>query len=344
MQPCAAYTLYICRMKPVFATTYSTLCPAALGHFIAEQYGLHNVDCQFFLRGVGDTYMVNAAGSRFVWQVYRADQRSLPQIQAEMQLLFALKEAGIGVSAPVADLHGNAIQALEAVEGVKHAVLFTYASGKPATLLSDKQLRHLGTEMAKFHKVSSAVQLQGGRWEITLESTLLGPLERLKSYFEADAEGYAWLKEAAAYVQEKLGQMNTAAFSKGYCHFDFLPKNFHFDDNDAVTFFDFDFVGYGWLANDVMSFWQHLCLDVHFGKMAQVDADKAFATFMEAYRTTRPFTNEEMEAVPYLSLGFWLFYMGFHTTHDQFYPYVQPAHLKLRVDMVRKLMERYWHR
>ncbi|WP_298737949.1 hypothetical protein [uncultured Chitinophaga sp.] len=44
------------------------------------------------------------------------------------------------------------------------------------------------------------------------------------------------------------------------------PRNFHFE-NDSITFFDFDIVGYGWLVNDIMTFWQHLELNVYTGRM-----------------------------------------------------------------------------
>jgi hypothetical protein len=56
----------------------------------------------------------------------------------------------------------------------------------------------------------------------------------------------------------------------------------------------------------------------------------------------RPITEQELAVVPYLGLGFWLFYMGFHTTHDQFYVFTQPSHLKLTTGWLRKMVETYW--
>ncbi len=331
-------------MKPIFPTVYSTLCPAALAALIAEKFGFDAVECSFFLRGVGDTYMVASAGKRFVLRVYRPSHRTLPQIEVEVALLLALKDAGVSVSYPIVDVGGKAIQALEAAEGTRYAVLFNYAPGKALTILGEEHLGNLGREMAKFLNGSSTIILNGSRWRFDVESTLFRPLVMLKPAFAEDAEGYAWMVEAAKFAEQKIASLGTDSFSKGYCHFDFLPKNFHFDDDGQVTFFDFDFFGYGWLVNDVMTFWQHLCLDVHFGKFTQEKADESFAIFVEAYRSVRRLSDEELSAMPYISLGFWLFYMGFHTTHDQFYPFVQPAHLKLRVALVKKLMERYWKR
>ncbi len=47
-------------------------------------------------------------------------------------------------------------------------------------------------------------------------------------------------------------------------------------------------------------------------------------------------------ATPNLTLGFWLFYSDFHTTHDAFYGFAQPGHLKIRVRFIRQLMKKYW--
>ncbi|WP_224997422.1 phosphotransferase enzyme family protein [Cesiribacter sp. SM1] len=328
-------------MSQIFPTAYSTFCTTALAGLVSENYGLSEAGCKMLLRGVGDTYLIQAAEGRFILRVYRSSHRNYAQIKAETELLMALKEARVAVSYPITDLAGNQIQRIQAAEGERHAVLFTYAPGKAYTVLNDKQLGELGRQMARFHDVSSAIDLGNSRWCFNLETTLFKPLAGLKPFFAEDPETYEWLCGAASRVQHKLSTLNTAAFSAGYCHFDFMPKNFHFD-GDKVTLFDFDFFGHGWLINDVMTFRQHLCLEVHYGKAVQEEADKAYSTFLEGYREYRSLSEDELAAVPYLGLGFWLFYLHFYTTHDQFYPLLQPLQLKARTALIRQLMERYW--
>ena len=259
-------------MNPVFPATYSTLCPIALSSLVSEKYKLENVQCKFLVRGVGDTYLVQSSEKRFVLRAYRSSHRSLSQIKMEVELLLALKQADVSVSYPIPDISGEAIQKLVAVEGERHAVLFSYAPGRPVRILNENQLRVIGHEMARFHNVSSTIGLGKERWNFDLETTLFRPLEMLKSAFAEDPEGYAWLLQAAGNIEKRLSQLNTSEFSNGYCHFDFLPKNFHFED-DSVTLFDFDFMGYGWLVNDIMSFWQNLNLDVYTGRMTQQAAN-----------------------------------------------------------------------
>lgn len=328
-------------MKQVFTATYSTLDAAQLANQVSQQYGLQNVQCNFLVRGVGDTYIINSNTGQYILRVYRHGVRTLPQIQAEADLLVALHNAGVSVSYPVASLTGERLQAFEAVEGTRYAMLFTFAAGIAVNVLSQGQLVSLGTEMAKFHNVSANIRLNDSRWKFTAATTLSGPLQAVKGAFKGEEESYEWLLRAAGTATKKLAKAGTSAFSKGYCHFDFLPKNFHFE-GDKVTLFDFDFFGYGWLVNDVMTFWVQMAMDVHFGRLTQDGADNAMRTLVKAYRQHRPLNGEELAVIPYLSLGFWIFYMGFHSTHDQFYPLVQPATLKLRTDFIKKLMEKYW--
>ncbi|MCF0075483.1 phosphotransferase [Dyadobacter sp. CY261] len=328
-------------MKSIFPTIYSTLSPYALADLLDERYLLKTIQCTFLVRGVGDTYLVDSLQGRFILRIYRSTHRSLSHVQAEVALLMALKQAGVSVSYPIADRMQESIQQLDAVEGSRYAVLFSYAPGQPPRILNKSQLCTLGHEIARFHQVSSTIALPGERWTFDLDSTLFKPLEQLKSAFVTDQESYLWLQKAARQVETKIAQVNTSGFLSGYCHFDLLPKNMHFD-GDSVTLFDFDFMGYGWLVHDLVCFWQHLALEVYAGRMTQLAFEEAYAIFLESYQSGHPISDQELALVPYLSLGFWLFYMGFHTTHDQFYSYLQPSQLKGYTGFLRHLAVAYW--
>lgn len=338
-------------MPTIFPAIYSTLSPSALAVFLSENYNLGDTQCALITRGVGDTYSVEAPGHRSILRVYRSSHRNYAQVDAEVSLLSALRTAGVRVSYPIADRSGRLIQELPAAEGVRMAVLFTYAPGKPVTAPNDAQLRDLGRQMARFHEVSAAkaaADLTGSadgrepghaadsRWTFDTETTLFKPLEQLKPYLED--EDHAWLQKAAREIDARLSRMDTGEWSTGYCHYDFLPKNFHFDE-DRVTLFDFDFMGRGWLVNDLMTFWQHYELDVYLGRTSRAEADRAYHVFLEAYAERRPLRPDEVEAVPLLGLGFWLFYMSFHTTHDQFLAFVQPSVLPPKLRFMRQLVE-----
>lgn len=326
-------------MQPIFPTLYSTLDPTALASYISQQYAIDNVECHFIVRGVGDTYLVNAGDIRYILRIYRPSHRTEGNIQAEADLLLALKSADVPVSYPLPDKDGRYIQSLPAAEGTRHALLFTYAAGGSVNILSDNQLSVLGRQMARFHNVSSNIKLSDPRWTFDLENTLYKPLALAKGYFRDNPASYEWLVQAAGKVKDNIAAIDTSAFSKGYCHFDFLPKNFHFDNNGNITFFDFDFFGKGWLINDIMTFRQHLLFDRFLNRLSTEQMNDAYDKFIAAYRSERALSDDELRVIPWLGLGFWVFYMGFHMTHDQFYPLTQPHVLQSRTGMIKKILE-----
>lgn len=325
-------------MKTVFPAIYSTLSPEALSFYISEKYALKNVWCKLLVRGVGDTYLAETPDNRFILRVYRSSHRNLQQIKEEVALLQLLKETAVSVSWPVPDVSGETIQVLEAVEGERCAVLFSYAPGHAVRLPDEIQLQLLGSEMARFHQVSSSMARETARWEFNTDTMFIRPLEMFRAGFASIPEDYAWLQQAAEAAVKKLSAAE--GLSMGYCHFDLLPKNMHFE-NDTITLFDFDFMGYGWLVNDIACYWQHLALEVYTKRMTQQVADEQYNILLDAYRTHRALSQEELEVVPYLAVGWWFFYMGFHTSHDQFHAYTQPGQLKLFTGLLKHLAT-YW--
>ena len=327
-------------MKQNIAASYSTLSADALGEWISEAYGFDRCLCSFLLRGVGDTYLVEEAETKYVFRVYRSGFRTLPDVEIETGLLHELHKAGVSVSYPIKNLSGDYINVIAAAEGERFAVLFSFAHGRSYQQLSEVQLQNLGREMAAFHNVSATLPYREGVRRFNIQTTLYEPIASVEQYFSKDPEAYEWLKRSADEASRYLSSLDTSKFSSGYCQFDFLPKNFHFDGDNKITLFDFDFVGYGWLINDLMTFWVHLSLDIFFNRLTKEDGQKNFKTFIESYRTVRPVSDEEVSAIPALSLGFWVFYMGFHATHDQFYGMIkEPGQLKLRMGLIRKLFE-----
>lgn len=323
----------------MFPTIYSTLDPLALAAYVTKAYSLQQLSCRLLLRGVGDTYLLTTSSDKYVLRVYRSDHRSLDNIRAEVALLNILKDAGVPVSYPISDKSGVFIQTFDAAEGPRHAVLFSYAPGESLAKLSDHQLRTLGASIAKFHQASWHATLPGKRWDYSIDATLVQPVTMATPWLEALPDELSWWKDATQHAAEELHSLNVDKFSKGYCHYDFLPKNFHFHD-DHITMFDFDFLGTGWLINDLMTFWNHLSLDVQFNRMALNEARRSFDVMLTSYTSIRSVTSTELQAIPHLSLSWWCYYMGFHTTHDQFTALVQPAHLKMRTALIRQVTER----
>lgn len=297
-------------MSP-FPAQYSTLSALALKDYIETAYHLKLTKCRYLLRGVSDTYVLEATDAKYILKIYRDQHRSLTEIQGEVELLNMLKEYGGNIAYPLTDIFGSQIQKFDAAEGIRYGIVLSYALGKPVLDLSDEQLKTVGREMATVHNITSVVKLNYKRKAYTTDNTLIQPLKTLKPAFAELPGEYTYLKETVMQVIQKLNTFDTKKFSYGYCQYDFLPKNFHFDDAGQITFFDFDFAGQGYLANDLMSFFVHFFMHVFTGKLTDDEADRMFKVFIAAYREVRPVSDQEIKAIPYLGVGFWIFYLAF---------------------------------
>ncbi|WP_221394075.1 phosphotransferase enzyme family protein [Dyadobacter sp. NIV53] len=299
----------------IFPTQYSMLSTEALKSYLEEAYGLNNLGCKLLIHNVSDTYLLAGVDDKYIFKLYRDSHRKLDEIKAEVELLNILKENGAKISYPVTDLKGGQIQSFNAAEGIRNGVLFSFAEGKPTHDYYDSRLQTIGREMAHIHNITADIELQNPRKVYDVRTTLIQPLEYIKSEFTELPEEYAWLQSTTEKVVEKIRHFDLSKFSYGYCHYDFLPHNFHFDEHDNITFFDFDFAGKGLLANDMMTFYVHFFFQVMLKKQSQEEADKNFQTFISAYRQVRAVSEEELAAIPYLGFAFWVFFLEFYQLH-----------------------------
>ena len=299
----------------IFPTQYSLLSSTALGQYLEDAYGLNGMTCKLLVHNVSDTYVLENENQKFIFKVYRDAHRKADEIKAEVELLNILKENDAKISYPITDLKGGQIQSFNAAEGTRYGILFSFANGKPTLDYNESRLRAIGREMAAIHNVTANLNLVHFRRTYDIETTLIQPLEYIRPAFSELPEDYAWLQNTTEKVSEKIKEFDTAKFSYGICHYDLLPHNFNFDEQDNITFFDFDFAGKGFLANDLMTFFMHFFFDVNFKKLTQEEANQKFEIFLTAYREVRQVTDEEIEAIPYLGFAFWLFFLQFYQLH-----------------------------
>ncbi|MCO6149237.1 phosphotransferase [Flavobacterium sp. NRK1] len=325
----------------IFPTQYSVLSARALKLFLSEQYDFVVDKCTLIVHNVSDTYLVEATNKKYIFKIYRDAHRSYDEIMGEVELLNFYINNGASVSYPVKDVSGNFLQSLNAAEGIRYGVMFSYAEGKPVYAMNDKQLKLVGIEMAKLHILSSKVTLKHKRKEYSIQSTLLNPIKVIKPAFVEMDEEYEVLCEIVNNTVSKMSKLDFSKFSYGYCQYDFLPKNFHFKGSEKLTFFDFDFSGKGYLINDIMSFYIHFFLEVYYKKMTREEADRCFTIFLEAYRLVKPVSDEEINSIKYFGLGFWIFYFGFHVENfdDWSNIFFTPNFIKSRIPLIQNWME-----
>lgn len=326
-----------------FPVQYSTLSAKALGEKIGAHYNIIVKHCKYLLRGVSDTYVITAGHDKFIFKVYRDVHRSLQEIKGEIELMEALVSGGAKVVQPLQATDGNTVLVLQAPEGIRYGVLFSFAKGKAFTAFDREQLEIIGREMAFNHNITATLQLQSERRGYDTQTTVLRPLEALRPAFEEYPEGYEMLQRTAGLVMQKLATFDTASFSKGYCHYDYFPHNFFFDEDNRFMLFDFDFAGKGFLAYDLATLFVHFFFDTHYKQKPRAEAEGEFDRIIAGYRQLRAISEEELKAMPLLAYQLLLFYLGFQYEHfdDWSNPFFGTRYLKERVGVMEKLAITY---
>ncbi|HEY0030513.1 MAG TPA: phosphotransferase [Bacteroidia bacterium] len=276
----------------IFPVEYSSLSTQALLQMLIETYSIPKHSTILFLkRGFNDTYLIESEGTRYILRVYKHRWRTEESIKGEIELLAYLKSNSISVSAAIADSRQQFIQHITAPEGIRYAVLFTYAAGEQVRKLSAEQACLLGIETAKIHMLTEGKELDTAQ-NYSIEYQFDTTLHTLQTILKAHPEAYAYLETLQEEFLETFRIINKEDLAKGICHGDLQAENFHLSKENVFTFFDFDFFGSAYLVYDIGVFiWYD-----HKNKPKEVvDA------FLQGYQTKRKLTAAELKLLPYFS-------------------------------------------
>ena len=287
-----------------FPATDSTLSATHVGIFIRQQYGLSpETHCRIFRTGINHTYMVEDGNERSVFRIYSHNWRTEQEITEELRLINLLKASGVSVSYPVMDLHQQFIQKLPAPEGLRYAVLFSYAPGKKVRNFSEASCYDLGSLMAKMHQVTEDVQLL--RVDYNADSLTSHPYQLALRYFPEANEEMQFVKEAGRCTSSVFSGAKTDELRKGAVHLDIWYDNMQINESE-MTIFDFDFCGNGWLLHDVAYF----IMQLYHVEPDKREYEMKKTAFFSGYESVTSLSAEEKRLLPYSGLSIWLFYLG----------------------------------
>lgn len=269
------------------------------------QYDMSNeTTCRLLKAGVNHTYLVTDGSKRFIFRVYCIHWRTQTDIAEEIRLLQLLKEHGLPVSYPIADYDKNFMQVLQAPEGVRYGVLFTFAAGEKVLQLPVEMHRKLGGIMAKLHQVTVNRTVERVRY--TPEVMVVDPVEKMKPYISMDTAEMQWMLQAQAYLLQVYAGIDHSKVRQGIVHMDVWSDNIAIQDDD-VTIFDFDFCGNGMLAYDVA----YYILQVFNTERENLEVYREKkAAFLAGYEAVTRLSEEEKALLPVLGLSMHFFYLG----------------------------------
>lgn len=285
-----------------FTVIQSTLSPIHLAKWVATHYGFTNVRCSVLKTHMNHSYRVTADGTDYVLRVYDHTHRDTRQVREETHLLSAIKHL-VGVSYPIADVRGKLVAMIEAPEGTRHVVLFSFAQGRKVRNLPAQLHAHIGQEVGHLH--ASMLQRSINRFDYTTEYLVDWAYEQLIHFFSSELAEMKFIK-ACSPVLSKV--FDNPALRRGIVHLDIWYDNFNITDEGAVTFFDFDNCGNGWLALDI----GYYCMQLFYTEPDTNLYEEKKNAFISGYRSILTVSDEELELIPYAGLAIWIHYLGLH--------------------------------
>lgn len=134
--------------------TASTISAVYLAKFLRDKYPLSSdAQCRLFRTGINHLYIVTDGANKFVFRVYTWNWRTKLEIAEEIRLLIHLNHCNVPVAYPVSDVENDFIQELDAPEGTRFGVLFSFAKGVKKNQFTPEISYQIGIAMGNIHLI-----------------------------------------------------------------------------------------------------------------------------------------------------------------------------------------------
>lgn len=320
---------------PTFPVTASTISETALAEFIKEKYPLkENVDCKLFRTGVNHTYFISDHETKFVVRVYCYNWRNKSEIQEELKLLLLLKDNDLAVSYPVPDKEGNFIQEINAPEGLRYAVLFTFAEGKKMRFMSNESHFAVGSLMAKIHTITAGKKIN--RIQYNSDVLIHQAYHHMTAFFSEDLDEMQYLRKIGNQISETFKEADWSENEKGIVHLDIWYDNLSVSDEDEIIIFDFDNCGNGALILDIAYFFKQL----FFIESDKKEYELKVQSFLNGYQKIRKLSDKEIKLIPEAGASIFMFYLGVQAKRfDWSNIFFTENYLKMFVGRIKEWMD-----
>ena len=289
-----------------FPVTHSILSAEHIALFLEEIYSLNkDVTCRLIKSGINDTYLVTTPDNKFVFRIYSFNWRTKAEIREEISLLNDLHQNGIPVSFPIHDRNKQYIQTMNAPEGDRFAVLFSYAAGQKLHIASEENHFYIGQLMAQFHAITTDKLLN--RVDYTAEVILIEPMRQIAQFLSVESIEMQFMLVTKKRLLQEFQNADISKLRNGVVHMDIWFDNLNITDENEITLFDFDFCGNGWIVFDIA----YYILQLHnVEKYEPNDYQPKIDSFLKGYESITPIPAEEKRLIPILGVSMYFFYLG----------------------------------
>ncbi|MGK0309054.1 MAG: Ser/Thr protein kinase RdoA (MazF antagonist) [Urechidicola sp.] len=317
----------------VFPVTSSTISEKELGEFAKEKYGLsENYDCKLFRTGINHTYFLSDNETKFALRVYSHNWRSKSEIIEELELLNLLSKNNLSVSFPIKDKNGEYIQVINAPEGIRYAVLFSFAKGGKIRFMDTETCFEIGSLMAKIHTLTLNKTID--RISYNKKSLVELPYEHLKQFFPEKLPEMEYIKE----IERSFQNSDFDNIQNGIVHMDIWYDNMAVTNEKEITIFDFDFCGNGWQILDVGYF----CKQLFFIESDKKQYELKVQNFLRGYLKIKELSDKELQLIPKAGASIFVFYLGIQAQRfDWSNIFLSENYLKMFVGRIKSWIDYY---
>lgn len=322
-------------MTEKFSTINSTLSPNGLSELIRQKYGLSDkTECSIFRLAMNHLYLVHDDENKYVFRVYTWNWRTKSEIEEELRLLVHLKENDKQVAYPIVDKSNEYIQEIEAPEGKRFGVLFSYAKGNKTARFSAETSFLIGQALAKVHQSTENFELS--RMSYNSQNLLDNSIIRIKKFFAKANSETEFLEKLSIFLTSKMPGMDKQKMRYGSVHLDVWFDNLHIYDEKDVTFFDFDFCGNGHLCFDISYFLYQLLATNLNEEEYQIKAER----FLKGYESVIEISDEEKKFLPFACLAIMTYYISVQCDRFEYWTniFLNEDHLKRMVGNMKRWM------
>ncbi len=279
-----------------------------LARLIETSYGLTGARCRLIQATIRDSYRVDTGEGQFVLAIYRHRRRTIAEIAAELDLLDALAAGDQAVPGVVPLRTGERILTIRAPEGIRHAVLCTFVSGRPLGRQPEPgAARAYGHAIARMHASADTLPSPLARPRIDVADLLFRPITAFAAAVEHRPADVEELNEVAARLAPQIESFPIEPPFHGLVHGDVIPSNALVRSDEDVALLDFDFCGYGWRAYDIATY---------LGEVRFWDASPAVGSaFLAGYEEVRRLAEWEKAALPVFETARHIFGLGVPAEH-----------------------------
>lgn len=286
-------------------TLRSVLDPKNLEYCLSNLYDIGEwEDCLFWLRGLNDTYRIRTTRGFYILRVYRhsIDEDDVAyELSLLTELNNELNSASTKVSVPLSKIDSSLYTVINASEGQRIAVLFSYLTGTENMLHDEESCYSFGKSAAELHEALDKITLDLPRYDLDTTFLISQPLERIVNYIGEENNATPFLRNFASTLIERINIATSEGLDWGICHGDMHGNNNAFQEGDSFTHYDFEWAAKGWRAYDLAQ--------VKGRKRLPEDKKELlWNAIMSGYRSVRDFSEMDEFAIELFMIArrFWV--------------------------------------